>query len=321
VARHHHENYDGSGVPDGLMGEEISAFARVVRIAEDYVNMTASANGGRLGASSIALAHLTKESGKSYDPRFADTFVNLMRAQGITSDQETISLIAHELRAPLTFLLGFSELLAARKDLPNQAQEMASDLHKQTEQLVTLTERLLEISRLQAGRVSLTRQWVDLNALIEDQVAKSKVLSDHHTVRVHTPPYPVRVRIDATRIGQAVANLLSNAIKYSPKGDQVLVTLEETPDEVVVHVSDQGVGIPKEKIDRLFQTFYRVEHPETAEVEGLGLGLALTRAMVEAHGGRIWVESELGKGSVFRFSLPKQGVEYERRVSVAEAER
>lgn len=321
VARHHHENYDGSGVPDGLMGEEISALARVVRIVEDYVNMTASANGGQLGASPIALAHLAKESGKSYDPRFSDTFVKLIRARGITPEQETLSLIAHELRTPLTFLLGFSELLAARKDLPNQAQEMATDLHKQTEQMVTLTERLLEISRLQAGRVSLTRQWVDLNALIEDQVTKSRALSDRHTVGFQAPPYPVRVRIDATRIGQAVSNLLSNAIKYSPKGGQVLVTLEETSDEVVVHVTDQGVGIPKEKIDRLFQTFYRVELPETAKVEGLGLGLALTRAMVEAHGGRIWVVSELGKGSEFRFSLPKQGVQDERRVSVAAAER
>ncbi|GEM_PF-1883602 len=306
VARHHRENYDGSGAPDGLKGEDIPASARLVRVVEDYVNMTAAGIGGQTVASPIALAHLTREAGKTYDPRFADTFVKLIRAQGITPEQETLSLIAHELRTPLTFLAGFSELLANRQDLPGQAKEMASELQKQTGQMVILTERLLDISRLQAGKLSLTWSWVDMKQLLEEQLTKSKSLPNKHTFRIELPNYPVRIRADATRTAQAVNNLLSNAIKYAPKGGQVTLKLEEHADEVVVSVSDQGLGITKDQIGRLFQPFYRIQGAETAGIEGLGLGLALTKAIVEAHGGKIWAESEVGAGSTFSFSLPKQ---------------
>ncbi len=319
VVRHHRESYDGTGAPDGLKGEDIPAAARLVRVVEDYVNMTASSTGSQTVASPVALAHLTREAGKTYDPRFADTFVKLIRAQGITPEQETLSLIAHELRTPLTFLAGFSELLANRQDLPGQAKEMASELQKQTSQMVVLTERLLEISRLQAGKLSLSWGWTDVKQLLEEQVTKSKSLTDKHTFRLELPNYPVRMRADSTRTGQAISNLLSNAIKYSPKGGQVTVKLEEHTDEVVISVSDQGLGISQDQIGRLFQPFYRVQGVETASIEGLGLGLALTRAIIEAHGGKIWAESEVGKSSTFSFSLPKQEVGSERSAPAGSA--
>lgn len=312
VARHHRENFDGSGQPDGQRGEEIPKGARIVRVVEDYIDMTVSGIGERSMPSPIALAQITGQSGKLYDPAVADVFVRLIRAQGVTPEQETLSLIAHELRTPLTFLMGFSELLAARQDLPGQAKEMASELHRQTEQMVTLTERLLELSRLQAGRVSLTWQWADIKQLIAEQVTKAKTLSDRHEIVVDAPPYPVRIRADGTRTAQAVANLLSNAIKYSPNGGNVLIRLQEGTKEIVISVQDQGLGIPKDKIDRLFQPFYRIQQPETQSIEGLGLGLAFTRAVVEAHGGKIWAQSDPGKGSVFYFSIPKQEIGVER---------
>jgi signal transduction histidine kinase len=305
VARHHYENYDGSGVPDGLKGEEIPFLARVVRVVEDYVDM---ANLDRMAdavRARDAIVTLMRESGKAYDPRVADALVKLAQTKGITPEQETLSLIAHELRNPLTFLAGFSELLAARGDLPDQVKEIATELHKQTEHMVNLTERLLELSRLQSGQVSLTKQWVDLVELARDQVTKTGALSDRHTFRVLASPDPVRVRADITRVAQAMSNLLSNAVKYSPAGGEITVTLQETADEVTVAVTDEGVGVAKDRLPRLFQPFYRVLQPETMRVEGLGLGLALTRAIVEAHGGRIWAESEPGKGSKFAFALPK----------------
>ncbi|MBI4337096.1 MAG: GAF domain-containing protein [Chloroflexi bacterium] len=321
VARHHHENYDGSGAPDGLKGEDIPVLARVVRVVEDYVNMTFSSNGGQPVSSPVALGNLARLSGKLYDPGIVEAFTRIIRAQGVTPEQETLSLIAHELRTPLTFLLGFSELLAARKDLPAQAKEMASELHKQTEQMVTLAERLLELSRLQAGRVSLTWGWVGLKDVIAEQVNRAKALTDRHTFRVESPPYAVRIRADVTRVAQALGNLLSNAVKYSPQGGEIVVKVEETPKEVVLSVSDQGLGIAKEKAERLFQPFYRVQQAETRQIEGLGLGLALTRAIIEAHGGRIWVASEPGKGSTFSFSLPKQEVGLGRDATVGQAGR
>jgi signal transduction histidine kinase len=153
--------------------------------------------------------------------------------------------------------------------------------------------------------VALTWQLVNLNELIEQQVIESKALSERHTFRLERPSIPVSIRVDATRVSQAVSNLLSNAVKYSPKGGEIVVKLEESTKEVVINISDQGVGIPADKVERLSQPFYRVEEPETKQVEGLGLGLALVRSIVEAHGGKIWVKSEPGKGSTFSFSLPK----------------
>ena len=317
VARHHYENYDGTGVPEGLAGEDIPILARVVRVVEDYVNMTVSGVGGE-GAvpSPVALGSITRDAGRLYDPNVADTFVRIVRAEGVSPEQETLSLIAHELRTPLTFPAGFSELLAARGDLSGQAKEMATELQKQTEQMVTLTERLLELSRLQSGRMSLTWTWIDLNQLIQDQITKASELSSAHRIRTEENTIPIRIRADATRAAQALSNLITNAIKYSPAGGEVVVRVQESPEDVIVSVSDQGVGIAQDKLERLFEPFYRVQDVATRSVEGLGLGLALTRAIVEAHGGKIWAESEPGRGSAFSISIPKQDSGIERTASL-----
>lgn len=319
VVRHLHENYDGSGFPDGMRGDEIPIAARIVRVVEEYITLTNSGNGEGPVPSPVALGNLLNQANKLYDPDVVEVFSKLIRAQGITPEQETLSLIAHELRTPLTFLSGFSELLAARNDLPEQAKEMAIELHDQTEQMVELTERLLELTRLQSGRLSLTWHWVDLRDLIQAQVTQFDNLSDKHTVRFEPTSYAVRLRADTIRVTQAVANLINNAIKYSPEGGEILVKLEEDIDEVVISISDHGLGIPKEVQGRLFQPFYRVQQVETRGIEGLGLGLALTKAIVDAHGGRIWVESQVGEGSTFYVSLPKQETANERSLKVGSA--
>ena len=228
VARHHRENYDGTGVPDSLAGNNIPASARLVRIVEDYVNMTSGGNEDRPVLSPTVLSYLEREGGRAYDADMAETFAKIIRALGVTPEQETMSVIAHELRTPLAFLVGFSELLAARGDLPDQAKEMASELHKQTEQMVVLTERLLDLSRLQSGRVSLTYQWLDLKELIQEHITKA-IASDRHTIRLDVPPQIVRARVDRTRLGQVVTNLLSNAIKYSPEGGRSLSRWKRRP--------------------------------------------------------------------------------------------
>jgi signal transduction histidine kinase len=220
--------------------------------------------------------------------------------------------MAHELRNPLTLVSGFTELLANRQDLPDQAKEMATELQRQAQQMVTLTESLLEISRLQSGRVRLSWQWANVKDIAEDEVKKAQYLTQKHTLRVEAPANPVRLYSDATRVAEALRNLIANAIKYSPAGGEIVVRVQDQAGEVVLSVSDHGIGIPKEKVSQLFQPFYRVQQAETRNIEGLGLGLALTRAIVEAHGGRIWAESEYGKGSTFSFSVPKSEIGNER---------
>ena len=165
----------------------------------------------------------------------------------------------------------------------------------------------------------MTYQWVDQKELIQEQVTKAQALSDRHIIRFDAPPQIIRARADRTRLGQVVTNLLSNAVKYSPEGGEVTVSLEETANNVIVHIADQGLGIPPDKLDRLFEPFYRVQQRETRQIEGLGLGLALTRAVVEAHGGEIWVTSEPGEGSLFSYSLPKEGARTDGGVPASSA--
>jgi signal transduction histidine kinase len=217
-----------------------------------------------------------------------------------------MSLLAHELRTPLTFLSGFSGLLAARNDLPEQAKEMAAELHDQTEQMVELTERLLELTRLQSGRLSLTWHWADINDLIESQVAQFGHMSYRHDISFLHGPDPVRLRIDTTRIAQAIAGLLKNAINFSPDGGEITVTLAEDADEAIISVKDPGLGIPLQAQGKIFNSFYRVQQPEIRGVEGVGLGLTLAKAIIGAHAGRIWVESKPGEGSTFFIALSKR---------------
>jgi len=204
-------------------------------------------------------------------------------------------------------LPALAELL---EDLAPGAARHARDAAHACEQ--ASLESLLEISRLQSGRVRLSWQWANVKDIAEDEVKKAQFLSQKHTLRVEAPANPVRLYADATRVAEGLRNLITNAVKYSPAGGEIVVRVQDQPGEVVLSVTDHGIGIPKEKVSQLFQPFYRVQQAETRNIEGLGLGLALTRAIVEAHGGRIWVESEHGKGSTFSFSVPKSETGNER---------
>lgn|GEM_PF-2285206 len=216
---------------------------------------------------------------------------------------EFVSTVSHELRNPLTYLMSGSELLQAGI-LPPKQQEVIREIARTADTMSRIVEDLLDLSRLGTGRFRLEREPVDLRALIRRVVHSIETGALRHRFRVLLPQALPAVPADPVRIEQVLLNLLTNAVRYSPAGGTITVSARLMADAVEVAVQDQGIGIPADKLERIFETFYRVESPQVRSVRGSGLGLAVCKALVEAHGGRIWVESQEGIGSTFSFTLP-----------------
>ncbi len=221
-----------------------------------------------------------------------------------TLKAEFISTVSHELRSPLTPIVGFSELLSAIEPNPATVREIAGEIHRHAQRMQRLVDDLLDISHMEAGHFRLEMVEVDLEPLIEHAVQDISRQTERHQILYHTTEKLPRVRGDPLRLRQVLDNLLTNAIKYSPAGGRVDVIARQCDSEVAVSVIDQGIGLPRDKIGRLFEKFYRVDNTLAHRVRGSGLGLAIVKHIVDAHGGRIWVESELGRGSTFTFTLP-----------------
>jgi signal transduction histidine kinase len=217
--------------------------------------------------------------------------------------REFITMVTHELRNPLASIKGYAELMQRRGAYSEAAVDTIVTQAKQLERLI---EDLLDVSRLQVGQLKLQPGETDLVALARAAAAQAQTLTHVHTIRVVAPEPPLVGRWDATRLEQVLQNLLSNAVKYSPDGGEIVVRVEDLPRQARVSVTDQGIGIPPEALPRLFQRFFRTEEAQARGIEGLGLGLHISRALVEAHGGRLWAESLPGQGSTFVFTLPRQ---------------
>lgn len=220
-----------------------------------------------------------------------------------------ISVVSHELKTPVAIIKGYAETLRrpeARRNVA-LADEMLGAIAEEADRLARLVDDLLDASRLQAGGLPFRDvEEVDLRYVAQRVVERYRPQTARHTLTLDFAEDFPDVRGDVQRLEQVFDNLVSNAIKYSPRGGEVRVRGEVTPAEVIVAVRDEGVGIPLEDQERVFDRFYRVEGPETRAVSGTGLGLYLTRAIVQAHGGRCWVASAPGKGATFYVALPRE---------------
>jgi NtrC-family two-component system sensor histidine kinase KinB len=218
--------------------------------------------------------------------------------------EEYVSLISHDLRTPLTAILGRAQLLAhglPRADLAAVARDARAILAS-ARRMEMMIEDLVETTRLEAGSAALHRVPVDPRALIRDAIEALPTAGDQQRIQVEAPADLPVVRADRERIIRVVANLLSNALKFSPPESPVEVRVSTRDREVVIAVTDHGIGIPPQAIPHLFEKYFQTEAGKKRG--GLGLGLYLSRLIVSAHGGRIWVRSEVGVGSTFSFSLP-----------------
>ena len=221
---------------------------------------------------------------------------------------EFLSVVSHELRTPLTALQGFSELLLSRDVPAERATRFLTHVHREAQRLGRIVSELLDLSRIESGRPeALRREPVDLAELVERNV--ELFAAEHHRHRFQWTPRGGlgAIRADRDAIDRILKNLLSNAVKYSPRGGTIWISAGPAPGRpgvVELAVEDEGVGIPPEALPRIFDKYVRVATAETASARGLGLGLSLVRALAEAHGGTVDVQSELGRGSTFRLLLP-----------------
>jgi signal transduction histidine kinase len=216
---------------------------------------------------------------------------------------EFVAIVAHDFRKPLMAIRGFAELVLEEPDLPPEArQEFMRTVVSETEALARLADDTLLITRIETGELQYRWEELDLGPFLLDAVPMG--LSEH-SILMDVPADLPKVVVDPDKLRQVITNLVTNAVKYSPQGGSIVVRARARATEhVVVEVEDHGLGIPQDQLGRLFQKFQRVRTDEHLSLPGSGLGLYICRLIVEGHGGQIWVESELGKGSTFGFVLP-----------------
>lgn len=220
---------------------------------------------------------------------------------------ELVSTVSHELRTPLTSLRGFAELMLEREYPREKQQRFVQIIHRESTRLSNLINDFLDVQRMEAGRQEYSFCKAPVAPLLTDAAALFKPTSPAHEFVVECEEGLPEVRADVDRLRQVTTNLVSNAIKFSPGGGPVTMSARLDPAHpgmVVVSVADRGIGIPSDAVGKLFQKFYRVDNTATRKIGGTGLGLSIVRQVIEAHGGRIWVESEFGAGSTFLFTLP-----------------
>jgi two-component system sensor histidine kinase/response regulator len=216
---------------------------------------------------------------------------------------EFITLVSHEFRTGLVGIQGFSEMIRDGDISMDDAKAFAGDINKDAQRLNRMINDMLDLDRIEAGRLVLRTEPVDVNAVLQEAVERARASSERHVIQTNLDSNQPIVQCDEDRLAQIISNLLTNAIKYSPDGGVVVVTSRVIEGFVQVSVRDHGVGIAPDFVRRLFNRYERYEKT-SGKVIGTGLGLAIAKQIVEMQGGRIWAESAVGVGSDFHFTLP-----------------
>lgn len=220
-----------------------------------------------------------------------------------------LSIASHELKTPITTIRGQAQL-ALRRLTKQEGEVNVEDMRRaleriddQTERLTTLIEELLDVSSIRAGKLALNKRRWDINEICRRVVDDQHLLTGR-VIEVALSAKEAHVNVDRDRIEQVLVNLIGNAIKYSPEGSPVRIDVERTWRKVQIRVHDHGRGIPKDQLDKVFDTFYRTPDAEASAKKGLGLGLSISKDIVLRHEGRIWCESTPGQGCTFIVELP-----------------
>jgi two-component system phosphate regulon sensor histidine kinase PhoR len=219
-----------------------------------------------------------------------------------------VSTVSHELRTPLTAIKGFiSTLIQDTEGFydTDTRQDFYKIIDSECDRLTRLISDLLNVSRIEAGRaLDLNPQPLEVPELVEKVAMVQRSYTEKHTIVTDVQSDFPTIVADHDKTEQILINLTNNAIKYSPRGGTITISAHYDDDWATMAVSDQGMGIPKEHLGKVFDRFHRVDNRDTREVGGTGIGLYLVKHLVEAHGGKIWVESEVGVGSSFIFTMP-----------------
>jgi signal transduction histidine kinase len=258
------------------------------------------------------------ESERVLERQVAERTAELAQArdEALAANRQKSTFLAnmsHELRTPLNSIIGFSEVLGTKLfgELNPKQAEYITDIHESGRHLLSLINDILDLSKIEAGRLELNTSSFELPAVVGNVLTLMKERAARRSVSLLSD-VPARVGMitaDERKVKQVLINLLSNAVKFTEAGGTVTIRIRLTPQDVVISVIDTGIGIAAADHQLIFEEFRQVTSDYTRKQEGTGLGLALCKRLVELHGGRIWVESQPGQGSVFTFTLPQQAAE------------
>lgn len=247
---------------------------------------------------------------KEVEQRRAEAEVAKAQAEAANrAKSDFLANMSHELRTPLNSILGFSELLMSgiTGDLTPEQKEQVGYISSSGKHLLNLIDDILDLSKVEAGKQELELSAVSIKDVLSSSIIMLREKAMKHNIKLSLeigPDADIEIEADERKLKQIVFNLLSNAVKFTPDGGSVFVRAKRDGDFMKFSVLDTGIGIKQEEMAILFQPFHQLESAYTKKYEGTGLGLALTKRLVELHGGRIWAESEFGKGSVFTFVIP-----------------
>ena len=282
-----------SGRALGALG--IRSYDSAVRYTEDDARMLA------LFADQVAAA-LTTVDAFGRQRQAVEQLERLNRAK-----TEFVSIVSHEFRTPLTGIQGFSEMMRDEDLTLDEMREYAGDINKDAQRLNRMINEMLDLDRMESGRMTIHPERMDLNAVIDDVADRVRPNAPNHTLTLDLQPDLPQIQADRDRMTQVASNLLNNAVKYSPTGGRITVTTRADGDELRFDVRDEGLGIPPDALETIFERYSRVDSQATKDIQGTGLGLPIVRQIVHLHGGKVWAESELGRGSVFHVVLPLAG--------------
>ena len=294
VHRHHVADFGQSPMQSRQMGERREIFGR----RKDGNEFPAEA--------SISKLNLDK------DVSFTMFLQDITERKQIDRmKDEFVSVVSHELRTPLTSIHGSLGMLASGllKADSDQGKRMLHIAVDSTDRLVRLINDILDIERIESGRVRMEKQYCNVADLTTEAVNVVQALADKVEVTLSVASLSISLWADPDRTVQTLTNLLSNAIKFSPAGNTVWLTVQQQSEHILFTVKDQGRGIPADKLDSIFERFQQVDSSDSRNHEGTGLGLAICRSIVQQQSGQIWVESIVGEGSTFYFTIPLQGCE------------
>jgi signal transduction histidine kinase len=252
-------------------------------------------------------ALLSEQKAQLYADELKQTNAQLEQANQLKD--QFLSLASHELKTPITAVNAYSQLLLRRLSKQKQTNNLETfgptleKIIEQTNRLSTLVNDLLDLGAIRSGKMALRLTQCDLGELCRSIVEDQRLLTDR-PIELTFPETPLILQADCDRLSQVVTNLVQNAVKYSPEASPIAVHVSQNTNRAIIQVSDAGSGVPEDQRTRIFEAFYRTPEIQASSQRGLGLGLAICREIVERHGGRIWCNSNKGKGSTFVVELP-----------------
>ena len=298
----------GQTVEEGLNRPDLKDVIRRALEKEEVIEAELESPGPPPRSLQLTASHYSENAGRQKGVIVVVHDVSRIR-QLETSRKEFVANVSHELRTPLSLIKGCVETLqdGARGD-PAQTQRFLQVIQKQTDRLIYLIEDLLSLSRLESGRDVLNLQTVEVAQVAQRVLEDLQSLASARAIRLHNLlPSGLRARADADRLEQVFFNLLENAIKYGREGGEIWVGGKPVPHQKLeLWVRDNGPGIAPEARERVFERFYRADRARARETGGTGLGLAIVKHIVQAHGGEVWISSEVGQGATFFFVLPAE---------------